>query len=143
MEISNDELESVINRAVAAGIQAAFTQRKKQNKEKTERYNDTFAVMKNYNDAKFCLEHTADGATKLSTLIKLRHIDDALKVIKQRRQQQNREIEYEAFKMYFIDEMDYETISEKLDTGKNTPRRWITGIIGELSTMFWGIDSDL
>lgn len=33
-------------------------------------------------------------------------------------------------------------IAEKLGTGKNTPRRWVTGIINELSVLLWGIDED-
>ena len=32
--------------------------------------------------------------------------------------------------------------TEKLGTGKNTPRRWVTGIINELSVLLWGIDED-
>ena len=30
--------------------------------------------------------------------------------------------------MYFMQGMDYAEIAEELDTGKNTPRRWVTGI---------------
>ena len=38
--------------------------------------------------------------------------------------------------------MDYAEIAEELDTGKNTPRRWVTGIINELSVLLWGIDEE-
>lgn len=38
--------------------------------------------------------------------------------------------------------MDYAEIAEQLDTGKNTPRRWVTGIINELSVLLWGIDEE-
>ena len=52
------------------------------------------------------------------------------------------EIEYNAFELYFMQGWDYEAIAEKLGTGKNTPRRWVTGIINELSVLLWGIDED-
>ena len=47
-----------------------------------------------------------------------------------------------AFEMYFMQGMDYAEIAEELDTGKNTPRRWVTGIINELSVLLWGIDEE-
>ena len=46
------------------------------------------------------------------------------------------------FEMYFMQGMDYAEIAEQLDTGKNTPRRWVTGIINELSVLLWGIDEE-
>lgn len=46
------------------------------------------------------------------------------------------------FEMYFMQGMDYAEIAEELDTGKNTPRRWVTGIINELSVLLWGIDEE-
>ena len=53
-----------------------------------------------------------------------------------------RGVEYKAFEMYFMQGMDYAEIAEELDTGKNTPRRWVTGIINELSVLLWGIDEE-
>ena len=35
-----------------------------------------------------------------------------------------------------------EEIAEELETGKNTPRRWVTAIINELSVLLWGIDEE-
>lgn len=46
------------------------------------------------------------------------------------------------FKYIHVMEMDYAEIAEELDTGKNTPRRWVTGIINELSVLLWGIDEE-
>lgn len=138
MEITSEELEAIINKAAAAGVQAAYMQPKKQ-----DRYNDTFSVMKNYRDARFCIEHTADAATRLNETRKLEHIDAALEQMRKRREAQGRGLEYEAFKLYFIDGLDYETIAEQLDTSKNTPRRWTTNILSELSTMLWGLNNNL
>ena len=143
MEITSNELEALINKAAEAGAKASYAQTKKQGTERADRYNDTFTVMKNYRDARFCLEHTADAAAKTNASIKLRHIDAALEEMCKRREEQGRGTEYEAFKLYFIDGLDYETIAERLDTSKNTPRRWVTGIVRELSTMLWGLDNDL
>lgn len=142
MELTSDELESIINKAAKAAVQAAIAQSKKST-EKADRYNDTFTVMKNYRDARFCMEHTADVATRLSASLKLQHIDAALEEMRKRREAQGRGAEYEAFRLYFVEGLDYETIAEQLTTSKNTPRRWVTGILSELSTMFWGLDNDL
>ena len=68
------------------------------------------------------------------------HIDKAVEEIERRREAAGRGVEYKAFEMYFMQGMDYAEIAEQLDTGKNTPRRWVTGIINELSVLLWGID---
>mgnify|MGYP003017194275 FL=1 len=62
--------------------------------------------------------------------------------IERRREAAGRAVEYKAFEMYFMQGMDYAEIAEELDTGKNTPRRWVTGIINELSVLLWGIDEE-
>lgn len=63
-------------------------------------------------------------------------------VCKDGREAAGRGVEYKAFEMYFMQGMDYAEIAEELDTGKNTPRRWVTGIINELSVLLWGIDEE-
>ena len=70
------------------------------------------------------------------------HIDKAVEEIERRRKAAGRGVEYKAFEMYFMQGMDYAEIAEELDTGKNTPRRWVTGIINELSVLLWGIDEE-
>lgn len=76
------------------------------------------------------------------TLIMTAHIDKAVEEIERRREAAGRGVEYKAFEMYFMQGMDYAEIAEELDTGKNTPRRWVTGIINELSVLLWGIDEE-
>lgn len=51
-------------------------------------------------------------------------------------------IQYRAFELYFMQGWDYAQIADELNTGKNTPRRWVTGIINELSILLWGIDEE-
>ena len=77
---------------------------------------------------------------EVKTLIMTAHIDKAVEEIERRREAAGRGVEYKAFEMYFMQGMDYAEIAEELDTGKNTPRRWVTGIINELSVLLWGID---
>lgn len=80
--------------------------------------------------------------TRFKTLIMTAHIDKAVEEIERRREAAGRSVEYKAFEMYFMQGMDYAEIAEELDTGKNTPRRWVTGIINELSVLLWGIDEE-
>ena len=80
--------------------------------------------------------------TRFKTLIMTAHIDKAVEEIERRRETAGRGVEYKAFEMYFMQGMDYAEIAEELDTGKNTPRRWVTGIINELSVLLWGIDEE-
>lgn len=79
---------------------------------------------------------------RFKTLIMTAHIDKAVEEIERRREAAGRGVEYKAFEMYFMQGMDYAEIAEQLDTGKNTPRRWVTGIINELSVLLWGIDEE-
>ena len=131
---------------------------------KRDKYHNTFALMKCYRDAAFHIENAiSDGKqleldkmtdeqqctylesirrSRFKTLIMTEHIDKAIEEIERRREAAGREIEYKAFELYFMQGMDYAEIAEELDTGKNTPRRWVTAIVNELSVLLWGIDED-
>lgn len=133
-------------------------------RDKKEKYHNTFTLMKCYRDAVFHIENAiSDGQqlelkgmtdeqqrtylesirrTRFKTLIMTAHIDKAVEEIERRREAAGRGVEYKAFEMYFMQGMDYAEIAEELDTGKNTPRRWVTGIINELSVLLWGIDEE-
>lgn len=154
------DLETVIKKAA----REAVTEYKKQEEKdkKRDKYHNTFTLMKCYRDAVFHIEHAiSDGEqmelkgmtkeqertyvesirrSRFKTLIMTTHIDQAIEEIERRRQQAGREAEYRAFELYFIHGWDYEKIAEELETGKNTPRRWVTGIIKELSVLLWGLD---
>ena len=47
-----------------------------------------------------------------------------------------------------INSMAYEQIIEQVEKdtgerlGKNTPRRWVTGIINEMSVLLWGLEDE-
>lgn len=158
--------ESELTELMQKQAKAAITELKRQEKQerKKEKYHNTFTLMKCYRDAVFHIENAiSDGQqlelkgmtdeqqrtylesirrTRFKTLIMTAHIDKAVEEIERRRQAAGRDVEYKAFEMYFMQGMDYAEIAEELDTGKNTPRRWVTGIINELSVLLWGIDEE-
>lgn len=158
--------ESELTELMQKQAKAAITELKRQEKQerKKEKYHNTFTLMKCYRDAVFHIENAiSDGQqlelkgmtdeqqrtylesirrTRFKTLIMTAHIDKAVEEIERRREAAGRGVEYKAFEMYFMQGMDYAEIAEQLDTGKNTPRRWVTGIINELSVLLWGIDEE-
>lgn len=158
--ISSAKLEEIIQKAARAAVEEYKRQEEKDKKK--DKYHNTFVLMKCYRDAVFHIEHAISegdqielkGMTKaqertylesvrrsrFKTLIMTTHINQAIEEIERRRKQAGREIEYRAFELYFIHGWDYERIAEELETGKNTPRRWVTGIIKELSVLLWGLD---
>ncbi len=156
------EVEEVIQRAAKAAV--AEYKRQEERDKKKNKYHNTFTLMKCYRDAAFHIENAiSDGQqlelkgmtdeqqrtylesvrrSRFKTLIMTAHIDKAVEEIERRRVAAGRGIEYKAFEMYFMQGMDYAAIAEELDTGKNTPRRWVTAAINELSTLLWGIDEE-
>lgn len=156
------EVEQLIQKAAKAAV--AEYKKQEERDRKKDKYHNTFTLMKCYRDAVFHIENAiSDGEqlelkgmtdeqqrtylesvrrSRFKTLIMTAHIDKAVEEIERRREAAGRGIEYKAFEMYFIQGMDYAAIAEELDTGKNTPRRWVTAIINELSVLLWGIDEE-
>lgn len=156
------EFEELIQKAAKAAV-AEFKKQEEKEKKK-DKYHNTFTLMKCYRDAVFHIENAISDGTQLElagmteeqqrtylesvrrsrfkTLIMTAHIDKAVEEIENRRRAAGREIEYKAFELYFMQGWDYAAIAEELDTGNSTPRRWVTGIINELSVLLWGIDED-
>lgn len=151
------EIENIITAAVAAGIERYREERKEE--VRANKYHDTYILMKNYRSAKYHAENAVSDSSQLGseffgrdehldsvrhtraqTMLMLAHIDNVLAEMKRRREEQGRGIEYTAFRMYFIDGIDYAEIAENLNTGKNTPRRWISSIIDEMGALLWGYE---
>lgn len=105
-----------------------------------QQYNRTVAMLKQYRDAQFFLQHTTDEESKQRTEAAVQHITAALEEIQRRRQQAEREEEYTALRMYYMQGYTYEQIEKELNTGKDTPRRWITAAVKELAVMIYGIE---
>lgn len=156
------DFEDMIQKAAKAAVRE--WKRQEEVERRRGKYHNTFTLMKCYRDAVFHIENAvSDGEqlelkgmteeqqqmylesirrTRFKTLIMTAHIDKAVEEIERRRKAAGKEVEYRAFELYFMQGWDYEQIAEELDTGKNTPRRWITKIINELSVLLWGIDED-
>ncbi len=156
------DFEDMIQKAAKAAVRE--WKRQEEVERRRDKYHNTFTLMKCYRDAVFHIENAvSDGEqlelkgmteeqqqmylesirrTRFKTLIMTAHIDKAVEEIERRRKAAGKEVEYRAFELYFMQGWDYEQIAEELDTGKNTPRRWITKIINELSVLLWGIDED-
>lgn len=162
VEIPAEEFEQLIQKAAKAAV--AEYKRQEEKDKKRDKYHNTFMLLKCYRDAAFHVENAISDGTQLAlagmtdeqqrtylesvrrsrfkTMIMTAHIDKAVEEMERRRKAAGREVEYKAFEMYFMQGMDYAQIAEELDTGKNTPRRWVTAIINELSVLLWGIDED-
>lgn len=162
LEISTSDFEELIQKAAKAAVQEYKKQEEKDKRQ--NKYHNTFTLMKCYRDAVFHIQNAvSDGEqlelkemteeqrrvylesirrSRFKTLIMTAHIDKAVEEIERRRREAGREEEYRAFDLYFIQGKSYEEIAQELETGKNTPRRWITAIINELSVLLWGIDED-
>lgn len=157
-----DNLEELLKKAAKTAI--TEYEKKREQEKKRDKYHNTFTLMKCYRDAAFHIENAISDGTQLEldgmtdeqqriylqsvrrsrfkTLIMTAHIDKAVEEIKRRRIVAGREVEYKAFELYFMQGKDYAEITEELETGKNTPRRWVTAIINELSVLLWGIDEE-
>ncbi len=163
MNLSEEKLNEIIERAVRKGVDEYISEQERKQKKKKSRYHDTYALMKCYRDAVFHIENAvSEGSqvaaeyanekeeiylrsvrrTRFRTMIIKSHIDRAIDEMKRRRTAEGREEEYRAFEMYFMEGVGYEQIAEELETGESTPRRWIKGILKELSVLLWGLDTD-
>ena len=86
--------------------------------------------------------------TRLKTLLMTTNIDKAIDEMAKRRKAAGRELEYQVFDMYFMQGMSYEQIIDQVEKdtgerlGKNTPRRWVTGIINEMPVLLWGLEDE-
>lgn len=163
MVLELEELQEMLNAAAKAGVKEY--EREKTKEKRKNKYHDTFKLMKCYRDAVFHIENAISEGTQLElddmtleeqetylrsirrtrfrTMLMTAHIDAALDEVERRRRQQDREIEFTAFELYFMQGLTYEQIAEELDTGAATPRRWITAIINELSVLLWGIEDEV
>lgn len=166
--VPEDELQAMLQAAAKTAIKEL---RKEEAKEKKKiKYHDMFSLMRCYRDAVFHIENAvSEGAqlelegmteeqqetylrsvrrTRFKTLLMTANIDKAIDEMAKRRKAAGREVEYQVFDMYFMKGMSYEQIIDKVEKdtgerlGKNTPRRWVTGIINEMSVLLWGLEDD-
>ncbi len=166
--LTEEELKAMLQEAAKTAIKELNREESKERKR--NKYHDTFSLMKCYRDAVFHIENAVSEGTQLGiqdmteeqqetylrsvrrtrfrTMLMTANIDKAIDEMARRREAAGREVEYKIFDMYFMQGMTYEQIIEQVEKdtgerlGKNTPRRWVTGIINEMSILLWGIDEE-
>ncbi len=166
--LTEEALKSMLQEAAKTAIKEV--KREESKERKRNKYHDTFSLMKCYRDAVFHIENAVSEGTQLElqdmteeqqetylrsvrrtrfrTMLMTANIDKAIDEMARRREAAGRGMEYKVFDMYFMQGMTYEQIIEQVEKdtgerlGKNTPRRWVTGIINEMSILLWGIDEE-
>lgn len=158
----NNDMDIAIKRAVREAIREYDKEKTIEQKRKV--FHNTRLLMYNYNNLK---DHAIKGIdslkfaidngdyselseddiyilsikrSKAKTLVMIAHIEMALQELKKKQLKENTLEKYLALEMFFIQEMTYEDIQEKLNCGKNTPSRWINQMINKLSVLLFGID---
>ena len=166
--LTEDALKAMLQEAAKTAIKELKQEETKERKR--NKYHDTFSLMKCYRDAVFHIENAVSEGTQLElqdmteeqqetylrsvrrtrfrTMLMTANVDKAIDEMAKRRAAAGRELEYKVFDMYFMQGMAYEQIIEQIEKdtgerlGKNTPRRWVTGIINEMSVLLWGLEDE-
>lgn len=166
--LTKDALKAMLQEAAKTAIKELKQEETKERKR--NKYHDTFSLMKCYRDAVFHIENAVSEGTQLEiqdmteeqqetylrsvrrtrfrTMLMTANVDTVIDEMARRRTAAGRELEYKVFDMYFMQGMAYEQIIEQVEKdtgerlGKNTPRRWITGIINEMSVLLWGLEDE-
>lgn len=166
--LTEEALKSMLQEAAKTAIKEL--KREESKERKRNKYHDTFSLMKCYRDAVFHIENAVSEGTQLEiqdmteeqqetylrsvrrtrfrTMLMTANVDKAIDEMARRRAAAGRELEYKVFDMYFMQGMGYEEIIEQVEKdtgerlGKNTPRRWVTAIINEMSVLLWGLENE-
>lgn len=159
--------EEVIQKAVNKAIREFDEKQKKEQKHKV--LHNTKLLMRHYNSLKLHADNAIYSIDKLKeqkdngclgekeieddkayilsirrsrvrTLIMVSHIEQAMEELKEKKKKEGSFEQYKALKMYYIDKMSYEEIQEEFNCSKNTPARWVTSAIQDLSILIFGVD---
>lgn len=159
-------IDEIISKSVKEAIREFDKEKKAEGKKKI--IHNTKLLLKNYNDLKNYYKNAIDDVKKLGkqieeledlvhldrdelyilsikkskskTLIMIAHIDMALEQLKKKQRKLGTSEKYKALEMLYIDEIPYEKIIEHFNCGVNTPRRWISDMVNELSILLFGVD---
>lgn len=136
--VSAEDLKKIVEDAVRQALadhaeEAAAAEKKK-------RYAKTFALMKNYRDMTLYLDAAADTPERVKTEMTKRRIDEVMEIVRLRMHTEQRDNEFTAFVLYFVQGLTYDQIAAELDTGQNTPRRWVTNVINAMSVLLYGVE---
>lgn len=78
--------------------------------------------------------------SKAKTLIMTSHIETSLELLEMEQKREGAIERYQALEMYYIEKKSYEKIAEELNTGKNTPSRWVKQMLDRLGVLLFGVD---
>lgn len=79
-------------------------------------------------------------SSKIRTLIMISHLEFALKALKNKQKKNKTYEKYRALELYYIYELTYEKVAEKLNCSEISVRRWIKEMLKELGVFLFGID---
>lgn len=157
--MSEIEIKQIAKEAALEAIREVMFQKK------DKRLHNTRLLMKNYNNLKehissknenisiivnfddeveiksdyIWLESVARSKTRTAKM--MRYVDDKIDFLEKKYIEKQEYEKFNAFYLFYIDEMTNEEIQEELSCGKNTVKRWRDSIINELSVLLWGIDA--
>ncbi|MGL5718627.1 MAG: hypothetical protein ACRCXT_23020 [Paraclostridium sp.] len=80
-------------------------------------------------------------SSKVRTLIMISHLEFGLKALKAKQKKNNTYEQYRALELYYIHNLTYEEIGEKLNCSDISARRWVKYMTKELGVFLFGIDA--
>lgn len=155
-----------IAKAAAKEAVAEMKREERRNK-RAKLFQNTKALMENYNRIARSVEEGVSDLTdltdepvegledgtnifiesivksKLRSLVMLAHIDKCLKLLERDEYEKNTPEKYLAFKYFYLDNMSHESISEILNCTDRTSRRWVTELTSILGVYLFGVDAIL
>lgn len=141
-------------------------ERKQKTKIQKRAFRNTKLLMENYNDFKKHIDYSVSDIkdiqgivtmdlqknncdelfilsikqSKAKTLIMISHIEKSLELLEMEQKREGTIERYQALEMYYLEKKSYEKIAEELNTGKNTPSRWVKHMLDRLGVLLFGID---
>lgn len=163
-QINIDEIaDKAADKAAKKAIKEFDKEKRQEQRKKV--FHNTRLLLKHYNDLKQHVDNAIDDVKRLETdsieiddldrdelyilsikrsksktLIMIAHIDMAMDILKQKQYKLCSVEKYDALEKFFIKELSFEEISEKLNCNERTARRWVNEMIDELSILLFGID---
>lgn len=157
-------IDKTIEKAVKVAIKEYDKEKKAESRKNV--FHNTKLLMKHYNDLKSHVDNAISDVNQLEedklelgdlydedelyiasikksktkSLIMIAHIDAAMETLYKQHKRKGTLEKYQAFTNYYIDEKTYEEISEQLNCGVNTPRRWINELLNELGVYLFGVE---
>lgn len=164
MEMNNENIDEIIEKATKKAIKEFNKERIQDSKDKI--FHNTKLLLENYNELKEHVNNAIDDAGKLKeeylmeldtsqkdeiyilsikrskskTLIMIAHIDMAMNILKKKQKKLGTIEKYNVLEMFYFQKVTYDDIVKKINCGINTPRRWINEMIKELGILLFGVE---